>query len=66
MIVIACVLLVVLIAAAFAAKMAYTHWGRPVMLMKWYQNTLETLGYKVITIPFQPFKIPLASIHAFS
>jgi len=33
-------ILLLLIIAAFVGKMTYTHWGRPVMLMKWYQNTL--------------------------
>lgn len=40
MVLVAALLLTLLLVGAFVVKMAYNHWGRPLMLMKWYQNTL--------------------------
>lgn len=32
---------------------------RPKRLIKWYQETLEGMGYKVLCFPYEPFKIML-------
>ena len=44
-------------------RVGFVYYLKPRHEMNWYVNILQTLGYKVIALPFQPFKIPLASIH---
>jgi hypothetical protein len=48
---------------AAAGVFGWRQWLKPTLTMKWYKHTLEVLGYKVVALPFQPFKIPMASIH---
>ena len=48
------------------ARVAFFYYLKPRHAMNWYVNILQTLGYKVVALPFQPFKAPLDSIHRFS
>ena len=57
--------LLLLTALLAASRFLFKNWVQPSKLMKWYRHTLEGLGYKVVALPFQPFKIPLTSIHKY-
>lgn len=35
------------------------YYWKPKRLIKWYQTTLEVMGYNVLVFPYQPFKIML-------
>ena len=56
----------ILVVIIIGARIGFFYYLKPRHEMNWYVNTLQTLGYKVVAIPFQPFKIPLASIHQFN
>lgn len=44
----------------------YRHWFKPNRIIQWYMSTFQGLGYNVITLPYQPFKITLADIRKYS
>ena len=46
-------------------RIFFFYYLRPRHELNWYVDILQTLGYKVIALPFQPFKIPLSSIHTY-
>jgi len=54
-------LLFILVAAALVAGsyFYYLNWFRPKKILRWYKETLEALGYNVVTLPFMPLKITL-------
>ena len=49
-----------------AARLLFRYWLQPSRLIRWYKATLEGLGYKVIALPYHPFKEPLPAIHRHS
>lgn len=57
------------IALAFLAGAAYFYYKnyfRPRRIIRWYESTFESLGYKVITLPYHPSRITLADIRKYS
>jgi hypothetical protein len=51
----------ILVAAALVAGsyFYYLNFFRPKKILHWYKETLEALGYNVISLPFMPLKIAL-------
>lgn len=42
-----------------AGRFYYKYYLRPKMVSKWYKDTLEIMGYNVLSYPYEPFKIML-------
>ena len=60
------VILLIVVFVIAISRFVFREWIRPNFIMKWYKSTLESLGYSVVYIPYQPFKIPLANIHQYN
>jgi len=48
---------IIILALVTSIYFYYNFVYKPKQLYKFYSNTLETLGYKVLKLPFQPFEI---------
>lgn len=54
-------LIFVAVAAIIAGSyFYYLNWFRPNKVLQWYKETLQGLGYNVISLPFMPLKITLS------
>jgi hypothetical protein len=59
-------ILITTIVLAATGYFYYSHWINPKRIINWYTSTLEALDYKVIVLPYRPFKISLADIRKYN
>lgn len=59
-------IVVVTIALLGSAYFYFVHWIRPKKIISWYMSTLEGLGYRVMALPYNPFKITLSEIRKYN
>lgn len=53
------IVIIVMMVLAMALHFWFKYFVKPKRLMKWYKETLETMGYRVLCFPYEPFKIML-------